>query len=315
MSQTMDPPAAASGTRPDSLTLITFLVLVVVGGSNAVAVRFSNLELPPFWGAATRFFAASLVFWVILLLRRVPLPTGRALLGVLLYGALSVGASYAFLYWGLVAIRAGIAMIILSLGPLLTLFFAVVHRLEEFQWRGLIGALTALGGITLAVGQELGSSLPLLSLLALLAGAVCIAEGSVIYKLFPKSHPLATNAIATAIGAVMLLAFSLFAGETWLLPPTTTTWAAFLYLVLIGSVGLFYIYLIVLSRWTATATSYAFLLFPIATVILAAWLAREPVTLRFVAGGSVVLVGVWLGALRQPSTAPQEQLPSQEAAV
>lgn len=312
---TMDRPDTTTPSGPGSLTLIAFLLLVSIGGSNAVAVRFSNLELPPFWGAAVRFLATSLIFWAILLSRRISLPTGRALVGTFLYGVLAIGASYAFIYWGLLTIRAGLAMVILALGPLLTMFFAVLHRLERFEWRGLVGALTALAGIILAVGHELGTSVQLLPLLALLAGAASIAEGSVVFKLFPKPHPLATNAIATTAGAFILVLVSLVAREPWFLPATRATWTAFIYLVLAGSVVLFYLYLFVLSRWTATATSYAFLLFPVAAVIIAAWLSQEFVTPRFLAGGSIVLVGIWTGALRQPGRGPRAQASPRQAAV
>ncbi|UCC89359.1 MAG: EamA family transporter [Anaerolineales bacterium] len=309
MSQTSDHPSAGPRSGPDSLTLIAFAVLVCLGGSNAVAVRFSNLELPPFWGAAIRFIATAVIFWAILLGRRIGIPAGRALIGSLLYGVLAIGVSYAFLYWSLLSIQAGLAMIILALGPLLTMLFAAAHRLERFKWRALTGALTALAGITLAVGPEIGVSVPMLPLLGLLAGAASLAEGAVVFKLFPKTDPLATNAIATSTGAAILILVSLLAKESWFLPSAASTWAAFTYLVLIGSVVLFYLYLFVLSRWTATGTSYAFLLFPVATVIIAALLSGEVVTPRFVVGGLVVLLGVWIGALRQPSAPPEEPEP------
>jgi drug/metabolite transporter (DMT)-like permease len=315
MPRTTDDLTITPGARLNSPILLAFVVLVIIGGSNAVAVRFSNLELPPFWGAATRFVATALIFWAIILSRRLPLPKGRALVGSLLYGALGIGAGYAFLYWGLLSIQASLAMIILALGPLLTLLFATAHRLERFKWRGLAGALTAFVGITLAVGQELGTSVPVLSLLALIAGAASIAEASVVYKLFPKSDPLVTNGIATSAGAAILVLVSLLAGEAWFLPTAPATWAAFAYLVLIGSVVLFYLYLFVLSRWTATATSYAFLLFPVATISIAAWLTDESVSLNFLAGGLIVLIGVWIGALRQPSEPRQEGEAEEIAAI
>jgi drug/metabolite transporter (DMT)-like permease len=80
-------------------------------------------------------------------------------------------------------------MVILATGPLLTLIFATAHRLELFQLRGLAGALIALVGIIVAVSQGLGSSIPIASLLAVLVGAACIAEGTVLFKLFPNSIP------------------------------------------------------------------------------------------------------------------------------
>ncbi len=307
--------SSEAGSRIDSLTLLAFLALVVIGGSNAVAVKFSNLELPPFWGATIRFAAAAAIFWAIIFLRRVELPNGRALVGSLIYGVLGVGASYALLYWALLEIQAGLAMVVLSLGPLLTFLFSTTHRLEPFKWRGLAGALVALGGISLAVSEELGASVPLLSLLALVLGAASIAEASVLYKLFPKSDPLATNGIATTAGSIILFLVSLLAGESWALPTTPATWAAFMYLIVIGSVFLFYLYLFVLTRWTATATSYSFLLFPVATIIISSWLTDEAVTLRFAAGGLLVLFGVWIGALRQPRALQVEREPAREIEI
>lgn len=282
---------------PDRSTLGAFLLMIVVGGANAVAVRFSNLELPPFWGATIRFSTTGLIFWVIFLARKNAFPRGRALQGLLLYGMLSIGTSYALLYWALVYVQAGLTTVILALGPLLTFLFAWAHGQEQFRWRGLLGAFIAFGGILVGVGGEIGRSVPLIPLLALVAAAASIAEASVLYKSFPRVDPLTTNAIATTVGAAMLLVISLIAGESQPLPASARTWIVFGYLVLVGSVLLFYLYLYVLDRWTASATSYSFLLFPVATVLIAAWLADEVVTPAFVLGGALVLFGVWVGAL------------------
>lgn len=102
----------------------------------------------------------------------------------------------------------------------------------------------------------------------------------------------------------MLFVVSMVAGEEWNLPAEADTVLAFIYLVCIGSVLLFYLYLYVLSRWTASATTYSFLLFPIATVIIAAWLAGEVVTGAFIIGSLFVLAGVWLGAVRSSTPDP-----------
>jgi drug/metabolite transporter (DMT)-like permease len=53
----------------------------------------------------------------------------------------------------------------------------------------------------------------------------------------------------------------------------------------------------VLARWTASATTYSFLLFPVATAAIAALLAGEVVTASFAMGGGLVLAGVWFGAI------------------
>jgi drug/metabolite transporter (DMT)-like permease len=292
--------------RLDRATTIAFVLFVLIGGANGVAVRFSNFELPPFWGAALRLGAAALICWAILLARGAALPRGRALVGNLLYGFLGVGVFFALIYWGLVKVQASTASTILALGPLLTMLFAAAHGIERFRWRGLVGAFVALAGIALGVGGQLGRSAPILSLLAIVAAAACLAEAGVVLKLFPKTSPMATNAISTTTGAAILLAVSLLTGESRFLPSTLTTWTAFVYLVAAGSVLLFYLYLFVLGRWTASATAYAFLLFPVVGVSVAAWLAHETVTPLFLAGSAIALLGVWIGAFHQPASTSEK---------
>lgn len=286
----------ADNNRADGSTILAFSLMILLGGSNAVAVRFSNLELPPFWGAAFRFAAAALILWVIVLFRRIQIPRGRTLYGILIYGALTVGINYAFLYWALVYVTASLTMVMGTLVPLITFFLAWAHGQESFRWRGLIGAVIAFAGIFVGVGAEIGSSVPLLPLLALIAGGIALSEGSVLIKFYPRSNPLVVNAIALSFGSVILYLISLIAGEVRSLPTSSSTWIAYAYLVLGGTVVLFYLYLYVLQRWTASATSYSFLLFPVATILIASWLADEVISPRFLVGGVFVLVGVWLGA-------------------
>lgn len=118
-------------------------------------------------------------------------------------------------------------------------------------------------------------------------------------KRFPRNHPIATNAVAMTVGAIMLGVASSVNGEAWVLPTSLATWLAFAYIVIGASVIAYFLYLYVLGRWTASAASYAFVLFPLVTVVLATQLAGEQITWGFVGGGLLILGGVWFGALRQ----------------
>lgn len=277
--------------------LIAFGLFVLLAGSNAVAIRFSNVELPPFWGAAARFGAAALIFWAIVLARRIALPRGRALVFGLLYGVIGIGVAFALIYWALVRIQAGMASIFVALVPLPTVFLAAAHGLEPLRWRRVIGALVAVGGIALIVSSRLGDGLTLPLLLALMAIPVAMAEGAVLIKLSPQPSPMASNAVAFSAGAVILTGLSLLTGEKWSLPADARTWAAFGYLVVIGAVLVNYLWLFVLARWPATKAAYGHVLFPIVSVAMSAWLTGEVVTVSFVLGAAVTLAGVWLGAI------------------
>src|SRR5512134_990384 len=177
-------------SRVPSLVYAAFLVGILIGGTNFVAVRFSNRELPPFWGSSIRFFAAGALLAAFALTRRLEFPRGRALAGATAFGVIGIGAFYAFAYWGLQRASAGLAAVTIALSPLLTFALAVAHGQEPFRWRPLAGAVV-------------GVAVPVLSVLALIAAAASAAEASIIMKWFPKSNPVTTNVVALITGAVV----------------------------------------------------------------------------------------------------------------
>jgi hypothetical protein len=93
-------------------------------------------------------------------------------------------------------------------------------------------------------------------------------------------------------------------GEPLVLPQRVETWVAIGFLAVIGSVVVFVLYLVVLSYWAASRAAYGFVLIPLVTVVLSAWLDDEPVTAGLMLGGFLILAGVYIGALR-PARAKQ----------
>jgi drug/metabolite transporter (DMT)-like permease len=299
------------GTRaPDAMSAAAFGMAVMLGAGNFLAVRMSNLELPPFWGAGLRFGLAAALFVVIASARRLEWPRGRLLALTAVYGALSFALFYALMYWALVRVSAGVATVVLASVPLVTLLLAAVQRSERVHLRSVAGGLLALGGIAwMTVG--LGSAVvPPGALVALLCATLAVAQSIIVAKRLSGNHPAMTNAVAMSVGALLLLGLSAVAGERWFLPREPEAAFAVAYLVTFGSVGLFVLVLLVVRRWTASATAYMFVLFPVATMALEAVLLGEPVKARTLSGAGLVMVGVWFGALRSPRERLQTPSPT-----
>ena len=55
--------------------------------------------------------------------------------------------------------------------------------------------------------------------------------------------------------------------------------------------------LVVVQRWTASSTSYIFVLMPVVAVALGALVADERITATTILGGGIVCAGVYMGAL------------------
>jgi drug/metabolite transporter (DMT)-like permease len=85
--------------------------------------------------------------------------------------------------------------------------------------------------------------------------------------------------------------------EPLTMPSRPAVWFAYLYLIIGVSVASYLLYLFALSRWSATATSYSFVMRPPVTVAIAAVVAAEPVGPRFMLGAGLVLAGALIGAL------------------
>ena len=283
--------------RIDNKSLIAFVLVVLLGGSNSVAIRFSNLALAPFWGAFLRLMPAALIYWAIFFGRKMSMPTFKDSAVIAINGFVSTGIGFALLYWGLQTVPVSLATVVISTGPLFTLVLAVLHRLETFRIQSLIGGLIAFAGLAIAINAQSGGRELIPGIIALLVGALIGAEGNIIFKIYSvNSNPVIINALSLFAGALFLGIASLFAQEAWDLPSTSAGWTALAYLIIFGSVVMFYLFVYVLTRWTASAASYSILFFPLTATVFAALLANETVTLPFIIGGAIVLVGVWVGA-------------------
>lgn len=295
------PPMARNGERA---AVVSFITVAVLAGGNAVGVRFSNRELAPLWGAGLRFCAAAALLIAVMAVWRVTLPRGRALTGAVLYGVFNFGASFGFAYYGLVRVHAGLGQTLLALVPLATLLLAVAQRQEHLRAAAVVGTLLSILGIGVMSRAPLEQSVPLLSLLAILASALCLAEAAVLVRRFPHVHPVAMNAIGMATGGGLLVVASAIARESIALPQRSATWFALGYLIVVGSVLVFVLYVLILRHWSASRAAYVFVFIPVVTVLLSAWLDHEPIGLGLLVGGLLVLSGVYIGALRPAAPSP-----------
>src|SRR3954447_5082319 len=199
--------------RPrEGVLIAAFAAIAVLVGGNAVGIRFSNRELAPLWGAGLRFALAAIVLGAAMAVLKLELPRGRALTGAVLFGLLDVGGAFALGYYALVELHAGFGSILLALVPLATLLLAVLQGEERLRVVALVGTLVALVGVALMSRAPLRESLPVLSLLAALGSALCIAQATVLVRRFPPVHPVTMNEVAMTSDPALQSRASMSAG-------------------------------------------------------------------------------------------------------
>ncbi len=298
MSQSFQRIPTQTAARSGNLTGVAALACAVLAGGNAVCVRVSNRELSALWGAGLRFCLAGAALVAVVQIRKIAWPQGRALAGAALFGLLNFAGAFAFAYYGLVHIEAGVGGAMLALVPLATLLFAVAHGQETLRPDAVVGGVLAVVGVAAISQASLGKAVPLSSVLALLGSVACFAEAAVLVRRFPPVHPLAVNAVGMTLAGGVLVAGAVAVGDPIALPRQATTWVALAYLVPIGSIAVFQLYVAVLGRWPASRAVYIDVVIPLVTAVLSAVILDERVGPELAGGGFLILLGVYLGAVR-----------------
>jgi drug/metabolite transporter (DMT)-like permease len=281
------------------LVILAFIAETLLAGANGVAIRFSNRELAPLWGASLRFALAALLMVGVMKAQKLAIPRGKSLLGAMLYGLLQFAGAFGFYYLALVHIHAGLGQTLLALVPLATLLLAVMQRQERLSLAAITGTLLGLAGISLIYLNPGREPISPLALIWVLASVLCFAQALVVIRRLPHIHLVALNAAGMLTAALVLLGASFLFGEARELPTLPQTWVALAYVVFIGSVVVFLLHVFIAQNWSASRTAYVMVTIPLVTIILSAWLDQEPVTSGLLLGGILVIAGVYVGALRK----------------
>jgi len=179
----------------------------------------------------------------------------------------------------------------------------VSEHQEQFRARLLMGTVLAATGVAVVSQAPLRGEVPLPALLAVLGAVLSFAQASILVHRIPRvdgrpPNPVTVNAIGMTVAAAALAVGSWAVGDAWVWPERDETWWALAYLVVAGSVLTFILYLQLIERWGPSRSSYAFVVIPVVTIMLSAWLDAEPLTWSLLVGAPLVLLGVYLGALR-----------------
>jgi drug/metabolite transporter (DMT)-like permease len=265
----------------------------LIWGSTYLVIRFALAGFAPFFMMATRFLCAGGVLMAWQLTRSEPLPTIRQWANALLIGTLMLGGGMGCTAYAEQTIASGLVVAFIAVIPLLlvliNLAFGVYPRRSE-----LLAVTVGLAGvIMLTQGAAIHGSPA--GLAAITLGCVGWALGSVLSQ---RGFPLAPGATGFAsellCGGLALLAISALAGESWHWPTHNASWAAWLYLVVFGSLIAFNAYMLLLARTRSSLASSYTLVNPVVALFLGVtWGGESVSTWEWISSG-VVMVGVVL---------------------
>ena len=284
-------PLKTPGLRPRLLLCLAATWLVC--GSTYLAIKFALVSLPPFFQMGSRFLVAGAVLAAWMRWRGAPWPSPRQWGHAFVIGGLMLGGGMGGTATAEQTVGSGLVVAFIAVMPLMIAGLNLLWGERPTKLEALGIAFGLVGVLLLTQGRGFGASPA--GLVAISVACASWAVGSVLSQ---RSLPLAPGAMGFAsemlAGGALLMALSLFSGETLperIEPQALWAWA---YLVVFGSLVAFNAYMVLLAEASAgLASSYSFVN-PVIAMLLGVTLAGEHISGPEWLAAGVVLAGVVL---------------------
>lgn len=272
------------------------LLFVLLWSTGFVGAKYGLPYADPFIFLSVRVLIAAIILFALVRLMKMPLNIGKSaitrsfVIGFFLHACYLGGVFYSISQ----GLPAGVAAVVTSLQPVLVSLFAVRILGEKLHLRQFIGLVLGLVGVFLVLGPTLDSQIPFVAIIAICVALVGSTSATLLQKKIGSDIPLvAGTAYQYLFSGAVLGAIAVGSGSlemTWNLKFT----AAFIWLVLVLSVGAILLLLWLLNTGSAASVSSLFYLVPPATAIEAFFLFGEKVNTQGFLGIGITALGVWL---------------------
>lgn len=293
-------PSRSATATPTAHLVIAFAVLYLVWGSTYLGMAVAIETMPPLAMAAVRFAIAGALLMLMLRLTGTPLPTALQWRSAAVTGGLLFLGGNGLVCWAQQTVPSGITALVIAITPLwMTLLPWVARRAPRPRALVLVGVALGIAGVTVLVGASDGADGARLvggAMLLLILATMSWALGSLAGRVLPlPTSPWMSSAAQMVCGALGLGLASTVMGEQVAFGAVSLrSWIAFAYLVLVGSIMGFGAYVYLLQRTSmAKVSTYAFVN-PVVAVVLGWLVLGEPVTLRTVIAGGLIIIAVVL---------------------
>ncbi|WP_106476395.1 DMT family transporter [Phytohalomonas tamaricis] len=267
-------------------------------GAQQVAIKMVAADIPPLAQVALRSFMAALLVAALAYWQGIRATDMRAHIGPGILVGLSFTAEFVFIAWGLSYTLASHMSVFLYTAPVFTALglhlWVPGERLTRRQWQG-IGL--AFGGMVLAMAPstDIDNAGDILrgDLLGLLAGLAWTATTLVIRRSsLSEAPPVQTLCYQLTVGGLLLLPASVLLGDLGRIQLTGVAVASLAFQTLVISFAALLLWFTLLRRYLASQVGIFSFLSPVFGVLFGAAVLGEPLTVGFLAGGTLLLVGL-----------------------
>jgi drug/metabolite transporter (DMT)-like permease len=277
---------------------VVWLFLAFLWGTTWLVVRVGLQDLPPFTFAGIRFLVAAAVLTAVALARRTELPRSPSdwiMMGGT--GLSAIGISYAFQFWGMQHVASGLAAVLFSTVPLLTILIAhMVLPDQPMSLPRVGGVVLGTTGVALIFSDQFGggSTMAVWAIAGFMVSAVAMAHTQVVVR--ARGHrvdPVLLAVVQTAVGGTVLLGVGASTeGPLWELPWSLRAVLAVGYLSVLGTaVGFVSLYYL-LRHMQVTRVNSMMLVHPLVAIVLGWVVLGEHLSWSVLFGAGAIVMGL-----------------------
>lgn len=285
--------------------ILALIVANIIWGAASPIFKYSLQNIPPFGLAFLRFLLAAYLLypWVHTKINWKDLKNKW----LWFFSLSGVSINIIFFFMALTKTESINAPVIGSSGPLFILLFSAIYLREKITRREIAGTLVGFTGILIIILQPIlekgvdGSVVGNLLLIVATLGAV----GGVIFgrKFLTPQNSLGSTFWSFLIGTLSFTPFMLaeyWQNPSWMLDLNFHGWLGILFGGILSSAVAYTLFDWALSKLPANRTSVFTYIDPIVAIIIAIPLLGEKITLPFVLGSLLVLLGIVIAERRVP---------------
>ena len=271
-------------------------LFVLLWSTGFVGAKYGLPYADPFVFLSIRILIASILLFALAKAMKMPVRIGRgaiarsALIGFFLHACYLGGVFYSIAQ----GLPAGVAAVVTSLQPVLVSIVAVKVLGEQLRIRQVAGLLIGLIGVILVLGPSIDAQIPAPAIIAILTALIGSTSATLLQKKMGSDIPLLSGTAYQYLFSGCILGIIALATQETTINWTLRFTVAFIWLILVLSVGAILLLLWLLNSGSTAKVSSLFYLVPPATAIEAFFLFGEKVNTQGFLGIGITALGVWL---------------------
>jgi drug/metabolite transporter (DMT)-like permease len=283
--------------------LLAYLCLAgisLIWGTTFLVMRIGVLQFPPFLFAAIRqIVAGSLVCSFLLFIKKENLPSLKELRIHAFRGFLLITCGNGLVSWAEVVVTSGLAAIICSTLPVTVILINLsINRDERPTGMIVFGSVIGLAGIILVFSEFLSDFINpnyQIGILLIFIATFTWAIGSILTKRnVQPSNPFLNAGLQMFFGGLFCLPFSFAFDNLQHIVWTGEVVFALSYLILVGSIAAFSMYVYTLSKLPLTIASLYSYINPLVAVLLGWLVLNEKLNLKIGLAFLITVAGIYL---------------------